>query len=344
MQNQRGFRENCFDVLRYLATFGVMTGHYVWKYHTFGTKQSDLFNAIGEISVFFPGVIVLFAMSGYLVAASVERSSGRSEYLRKRVLRMYPELWGCTIISLIVLLVVYKNNLDNSIFIWLGTQVFGISYTPSCLKNFATGSVNGSLWTVFTEIQLYIILWFCYKNLKRFSKGKWILFLFLCILGNLFADMIPEDNGMLSECFSRTFIPYAIWFFEGVFCYVTKEKTLPVLKRIFVPLLGVYIFSYIFTSKIPGYYANIGQSITLPFIVIAAAYILPEIHIKIDLTYGIFLYHWPVMNLLIHYNIMKNQQWFIGYLLFLLCTVCISYLSKKTIGKLLSLKTRRIFT
>ena len=62
--------------------------------------------------------------------------------------------------------------MDKSIFIWLLTQIFGIAYTPSCLKDFATGSVNGALWTIFTELQLYIILGIVYNWIKKFDKKK----------------------------------------------------------------------------------------------------------------------------------------------------------------------------
>lgn len=84
-------------------------------------------------------------MSGFLIAASFERSKNKKEFYTKRVLRMYPELWVCTIVNLMVVCLLAFKSLDKSIFVWLGTQVFGIAYTPDCLKNFATGSVNGAL-------------------------------------------------------------------------------------------------------------------------------------------------------------------------------------------------------
>ena len=43
--------------------------------------------------MFFPGVVILFSMSGFLVSASIERSKNKKEFFAKRVLRMYPELW-----------------------------------------------------------------------------------------------------------------------------------------------------------------------------------------------------------------------------------------------------------
>lgn len=108
-------------------------------------------------------------MSGFLIAASFERSKNKKEFFVKRVLRMYPELWVCTIVNLVVVCLLAYKLLDKSIFVWLGMQIFGIAYTPSCLKDFATGSVNGALWTIFTELQLYIALGIVYNWIKKFE-------------------------------------------------------------------------------------------------------------------------------------------------------------------------------
>ena len=75
--------------------------------------------------------------------------------------------------NLIMLCIVVPNLLDKSIIVWLGTQVFGVANTPSCLANFATGSVNGSLWTIFTEIQLYVVICFLNGFLKKMNNVQW---------------------------------------------------------------------------------------------------------------------------------------------------------------------------
>ena len=85
---------------------------------------------------------------------------------------MYPELWACTIVNLTVVCLLAYKFLNKSILVWLGTQIFGIAYTPSCLKNFATGSVNGALWTIFTELQLYPFT--PYKGIANKIKQIWI--------------------------------------------------------------------------------------------------------------------------------------------------------------------------
>lgn len=75
------FGNNAFDILRYWAAISVMLGHYAWKTQSFSESGQIAMTVISEISGFFPGVVVLFALSGYLVSASYERSKNWKNFL-----------------------------------------------------------------------------------------------------------------------------------------------------------------------------------------------------------------------------------------------------------------------
>ena len=268
MEKKFIFKDNAFDLIRYWAAITVMLGHFVWKTAPY-VKDNMLLNIISRVSMFFPGVVILFSMSGFLVSASIERSKNKKEFFAKRVLRMYPELWVCTIVNfLIVCLLAYKL-LDKSIFVWILTQIFGIAYTPSCLKDFATGSVNGALWTIFTELQLYIILGIVYNWIKKFDTKKWIVLLGFLAACNVLADFVSSSSdGVVAKIIERFFLTYALWFFIGVFCYVKRERMISLLKKMVVPLLFLYVICKLLPIDIPGYYSNIAVGILLPLIVI----------------------------------------------------------------------------
>ena len=263
------FQDNAFDLIRYWAAISVMVGHFMWKLQTYAPIDSGIVKTITRVSTFFPGVVVLFAMSGFLIAASYERSKNRKEFFIKRVLRMYPELWVCTVVNLIVVCVLAYELLDKSIIVWLVTQIFGIANTPSCLNSFATGSINGALWTIFTEMQLYIVLGFAYNWLKRLTTKEWIVLLAFLSACNIGADFVATIvGGGIAKIIERLFLTYAIWFFIGVFCYVKREQLIPSLKKFTPVYLIVYVFCKYLPIDIPGYYANISVGILLPLIVI----------------------------------------------------------------------------
>lgn len=328
------FQDNAFDLIRCWAAICVMFLHYTGYALRLSAVGTSFMRILRWVVSFFPGVVVLFAMSGFLISASYERSKDKKEFFIKRVLRMYPELWVCTIVNLIVVCVLAYELLDKSIIVWIVTQIFGIANTPSCLNSFATGSINGALWTIFTEMQLYIVLGLGYDWLKKLTTKKWLVFLVFLSACNIGADYVATTvGGGIAKIIERLFLTYALWFFIGVFCYIKREQLIPALKKIIPVLLIVYVFCKCLPIDIPGYYADISVGILLPFIVIAGGYFLPKIRISCDLSYEIFLYHWIVLNVIVHFDLMNKWPWYIVLVIFVCLTLALSWLSWRFVGQ-----------
>lgn len=334
MDGNAGYEKNGFDILRYIAAIGVMMLHYssytIILSENLSEQSAYIMSEIRRIALLFPGVVILFTMSGFLVSASFERAKSRKEFFLRRFLRMYPELWICTIINLAVVCILVPELLDRSIIPWLGTQIFGIANTPDCLKTFATGSINGALWTVFTEIQLYIVLGVAYPFLQKMKDRHWVEFLAVLAALNLVCGMVARDTaGIVAKLIERIFIPYALWFFIGVFCFQRRQKMLPVLKIAFLPLLVIYLVIEFINSEIPGYYADIMTGILFPFMVIGCGYCIPKFRLKVDLSYGMFLYHWIMLNIIVHFGLMNKFPWYADMTIFIAGTVIFALISRR---------------
>lgn len=321
------FEDNGFDIIRYLAAFLVMMLHYAGYMLMLTDKITNAMQWARQIALLFPGVVILFALSGFLVSASFEKAKTRKEFLKKRARRIYPELWICTIVNLAVVSILVPKLLDKSIFLWLAAQIVGIAYTPSGLKEFATGSINGTLWTVFTEVQLYLVLAFVYPFLKKMKNSLWAVLFVLLAAANLVCEAAGSNGGVTAKLIERSFIPYALWFFIGVFCYLKRQRVLPFLKKLFLPLFVFYVFLNLLPVQLPGYYTNIGISILLPLLVIGGGYCLPKLRLHCDLSYGLFLYHWIVLNGIVHFDLMNRLPWFLGLLLFITLSFLLSWFS-----------------
>lgn len=93
MDNQKfNLKQNSFDILKYWAAFSVMFLHYTYYAFREAEQAWGFMDKLRKTSEFFPGVIVLFTISGFLISDSMERSKTKGEFLRKRVFRLYPEL------------------------------------------------------------------------------------------------------------------------------------------------------------------------------------------------------------------------------------------------------------
>lgn len=204
----------------------------------------------------------------------------------------------------------------------------GIANTPACLKTLPTGSINGALWSVFTEVQLYIVLGIIYPFLQKMKNKHWALFLsMLAVLNLICAAVVWDSDGIVVKLIERSFVPYALWFFIGVFCFQRRQKMLPFLKKAFLPLLMIYLIIESVNIQIPGYYTNIVTSVMLPFIVIGCGYCLPKIRLKHDFSYGMFLYHWIILNIIVHFDLMNRLPWYAGLLLFIIGTMLAAVIS-----------------
>lgn len=327
---------NSFDILKYWAAFSVMFLHYTYYAFMEAEQAWGFMDKLRKISEFFPGVIVLFTISGFLISDSMERSDSKVEFLKKRVLRLYPELWLCTIVNLVVLIIIAREYLDGSIIVWLGTQIVGIANTPACLDGFSTGSVNGALWTIFVEIQLYLLLCFGYNFVKKMRIFQWGIMLMGGIGVNLFCDYVSKKyGGILAKLIERSFFPYLIWFIIGVFCFQYRDKIIQYLRYIVIPLLIVYWKIFPFVNQKPGYYTGITVSILCPFIVIGLAFLLPSIRLKRDLSYGIFLYHWIVLNFIVYFQLLSKWKWYLSFGFFILATLFLAWCSQLTVKKIM---------
>lgn len=86
-------RRNNFDIIRLLAALQVTIGHGLHILQIGGGRD---FLSLCDL---FPGVIIFFTISGFLITMSWERSKTVEKYARNRFLRLFPALFVCFIIT-----------------------------------------------------------------------------------------------------------------------------------------------------------------------------------------------------------------------------------------------------
>ena len=62
-------------------------------------------------------------------------------------------------------------------------------------------------------------------------------------------------------------------------------------------------------------------------------YCLPPIRIPCDITYEIFLYHWIVLNIIVHFDLINKLSWCISLIILSVATFTLAWLSWRFIGK-----------
>ena len=280
------------------------------------------------ISTFFQPTVILFTMSGFLASASFERGGEKViPFLQKRIKRIYIDMWLSMAVYVAVFHYVVGDRYDSSMFKWLLVQGVGFANTPDCLKNFATGSLNGAMWFFTVIIQLYVVIAIVKKLAKgSSSKALWIsvtaIFGVINLLSGIFASQLSEGIQKLLE---RLFIPYAFWFFVGVLFQTCRLYEKENIRVICISLLIAQIILNVLPESGLGYYTDFFRGTVTSLLTIAAAYSLPAKRVKLDITYGLYLYHWLFLNLIIYYKLYNKYNLVTNVLIFVAGTIACAF-------------------
>ena len=147
------------------------------------------------------------------------------------------------------------------------------------------------------------------------------------MLCNLGAYIFQNQGYIIPKMIERIFLPYALWFFIGVYLNIHQEIWIPRLKKYIWPIFVLFILYRYSHIQIIGYYTDIATSICLPFITVGLAYKLGNIHIKPDLSYHLFLYHWIILNILVYYRYFEIWNIVQSMLVFFIASIGISLFS-----------------
>lgn len=280
---------------------------------------------------------IFFVISGFLISASWQRTPTTTNYVIRRTARIFPGLWCCIIATAAVAAGFGFLGPIGQTLTWLVTQMAGLIYTPSYMTGFGVGAYNTSLWTIPIELQFYVVLPILLVLAARLRIGRVALPIgfvaFLAIATALYWTWLPplgsSETG-LQKLVRYSFVPHFYMFLAGA---TIREYGLHRTK-IFAGaglwwLLGYAVYLAIVPHD-PLHHpvGAIGSRLILSAAVISCAYTLPELANKtlrnVDISYGIYIYHGLLINILIQLGYMHRQT---GLLIVVIATVAIATLS-----------------
>ena len=156
-------RENNFDFMRLsLAVLVIYSHGYALG---LGSEAAEPFVRLtrGQVSGGVIAVDAFFVMSGFLIAASAERSRTVGSFLRKRVARIYPAFLVAALMTALIIVPMSGGRLLYSDwpmkignFLWKSLWLTEFSYTGVFANNPFPNVINGSTWSIPYEFWCYI--------------------------------------------------------------------------------------------------------------------------------------------------------------------------------------------
>ncbi|SEL70816.1 Peptidoglycan/LPS O-acetylase OafA/YrhL, contains acyltransferase and SGNH-hydrolase domains [Colwellia chukchiensis] len=307
LSNVINSKDNNFNLMRMLAAFAVLFSH-SYALATGDAENEPLRTIIG-ITPGHIAVDIFFITSGLLVTRSLFYRRNLIEFAVARVLRIYPGLIvaviTCILIgALVSSLTINEYFTSKHTFIFLFKNSFmllgDVQELPGVFLNAPfDNSVNGSLWTLPWELKMYAMLGlfgFITLLFNFIYKTNWLTFFILAFfvfsLVNYFEyHFFTDIRGQKYKLFR-----FGTLFFYGALMYLARRK-IQLNKNIFWLSLVILAFS----SFSHGLFLIL-YTLILPYIILYLAYV-PAGRVRNynrfgDYSYGIYIYAWPVQQLI----------------------------------------------
>lgn len=286
---------NHFNLIRLVAAWMVIYGH-AWAITR--APGGDAFTVLTQFK-FAGGIAVdmFFVISGFLIAASLQRNNVRG-FLASRALRILPALAVCVGLSVFVLGPLLTTSPDYweskttwQYFLYNASLHRAEFFLPGVFENLPRTAINGSLWTLPIEAQLYLALLIAgllgFIDAKRYAL-PWLLLVAGSAIVVLAGVQIPEARVNELWCL--------LFFTSGTGFWLYRERIR--LSWVVVVVLLALGWATRGTQWFGGVYFGL--------IVYGTLYIAflrtgpPATHH--DLSYGLYLYGWPVAQLVQLYS------------------------------------------
>jgi peptidoglycan/LPS O-acetylase OafA/YrhL len=316
-QRSLSLSNNGYDLLRLVMAAMVVYTH---SYKVGGYGKEPLFHLSKEqLALGSLALVGFFALSGFLVSASAERSQSIFSYLSKRVRRIFPGFWACLVVTAFVItpaIWLVKGRLIED-FPWTGPQSAGAYVTANFFLNinqrvigdvlagFAQPkSINGSLWTLYPEFGCYLAV-AVFLVCGALRESRWMLggglaasYLFhvvKLVSGEQAFPNIPSFYAFIN------WTPYLTAFTAGACAYVWRDKIAFSLATVCVLGLGCAV-----TSKFGGF--QLLSPLLVTAIVLCAGSCF-TLRLRTDLSYGIYIYSSPCQQFLFALGVGALSVW-----------------------------------
>lgn len=293
---------------------------------------------------FFPGVPIFFFISGFLIYQSyvnANKTGGRTFFVN-RVLRLYPALYVCFFVTL--LSVYLSGYLQTQQFtwaeflFWVGSALtFFQFFSPDFLRAYGSGSINGSLWSVSVELQFYMLTPLIYLCFHKYRAKGFFMLAILFVAINIANTTLNPGDTVAWKLLGGSFLPWLYMFLLGAYVSTNKQLQQWVMSINWYVLVGAYVAAYALAF---AYGLGISNRINfisftlLAFLVLKLAYTKPHLSGKLlgsnDVSYGIYIYHMPVVNFLLYQNAGANlSSFFLAFTLTVLFALASWFLVEK---------------
>jgi peptidoglycan/LPS O-acetylase OafA/YrhL len=328
--------QNNFDGVRLILAVIVVFAHLAALTNL---AEFNIFESIFDANF---AVKCFFAISGFLVIKSYASSSSLLVFFEKRIRRIYPAYACAILLSLII--GVCTTSLDLADFLkseqtvkYLLTNLIFLNFLqptlPSTFEGNPIQALNGSLWTIKVEVLLYFLIPFIFAIYKKSNAVlSAAIITFLSIFWAYFFDKYV--GGDIGPQISRQFPGQLSYFALGALAAVNINAF---KYQSYFLVFSTFLFALARNSELrvifePFFYSSL--------VIYLSTRALPNLHLGRfgDISYGIYLYHFPIIQLLIYLKVFDISIYF-GIIATFVLTITVAMCSWHFVEKIFLKRT-----
>lgn len=264
---------------------------------------------------------IFFFISGVLVTRSFFNHQSRLlDFVKARVLRIVPAYWLSTLLLAYVIgpwlstlsLSEYLHHPDTWLFTWKN-MLFSIIYTlPGVMTTNPFGpSVNGSVWTIPLEIQMYV--WVFVLGVLGVLRKRFLFLLFF--LASIILYCLTEKSYIFISPWGEPRL--WVFFFFGSLATLYADKL--IISPVWMVLTGLLLGLF---WQHGNHWFDILGAAWLSYALLVFGFHRYFRHLDVgrigDFSYGVYLYAFPIQQILIHFYRDALNGWLVALFTFLI--------------------------
>jgi peptidoglycan/LPS O-acetylase OafA/YrhL len=305
----QGLRKNNFDLLRFVFAFVVFLFH---AHALSGAQELMIFSQYLSSDI---AVKSFFVVSGFLIFMSYENSGSVSGYFGKRIRRIYPA-YAFVILASVLLGGIFSSYslsdyLSLPLLKYIAANLLFLNFLqpdlPGLFQHNALQAVNGALWTLKIEVLFYLSVPLVVMAFTRLGRFPVLMVIYVgSVIYSATMGVLATQSGSGLYLELQRQLPGQLCFFvAGAAGYYYFHY----LSRYALPLMAAAVAAFMLQHWLPW---MVVQPLALGIVVVYVACIFPclgNFGRYGDFSYGIYIVHFPILQLLIANGNFRAAPW-----------------------------------
>jgi peptidoglycan/LPS O-acetylase OafA/YrhL len=251
-------------------------------------------------------------VSGFLIFMSYENSRSIQGYFIKRIRRIYPAYFFIILLGTVLggffSTYALHDYLSLPLLKYVAANLVFLNFLHPNLPGLFEGNplqaVNGALWTLKIEVMFYIFVPLAVMAFRKFGHLTMLVTFYLCsVIYSMLMQSLAHKTGVESYLeLQRQFPGQIAFFIAGAAGYYYLQY----LTKYAVWLVALAVVAFALQSWLP--WAAI-QPLALAVLIVSVACVIPffgNFAKYGDVSYGIYIVHFPILQTLISYGLFKE--------------------------------------